>query len=344
MKHTHSLHLLAAGGVVKLFKSYDLKQRVNIHQDGDPVILCMMNSHSSHAGDVLAESLGCTPGFACYLTETVSGLELESQIIKEKAGGTVCIVLTYHVVNNKENASGLPLGRHLGSNATKSKPVPSAKKKSPSRRRRDRKRFHEFLERKKQRKINHVASSNNQESVSLQESVSKSSTAAVPSSPVQRTPPIDTHVTIEVPESITVATEIVPDPSAAVVPSPQSGPEEPTTAQEISPERGPEPESPVKRCICSVCRDFVDTDPLLSYHATCDNCGTPNTADNPLKPCARCMFRAYCSKVCQKSAWKAHHKAACSVEGGETAKLLRSTWTNSREIWLKHKLEPYKLP
>ena len=53
----------------------------------------------------------------------------------------------------------------------------------------------------------------------------------------------------------------------------------------------------------------------------CDNCGiTTKSNDNDndnkamtlLSPCGNCMKKFYCSKKCQKIAWKNHHKIECS--------------------------------
>ena len=44
----------------------------------------------------------------------------------------------------------------------------------------------------------------------------------------------------------------------------------------------------------------------------CGSCYTKGETGNPLKACAKCMVRYYCSKECQKIDWK-EHKHSCGI-------------------------------
>ncbi len=296
-----------------------------------------MNTPVSRRDENFAKKLQLEcPNFCGFVMEKVNGKRLSTYVLKEKGDGTVSVILTYHVVKNKDQ----PLRRHLEnkSSFTKNRSVsqkcdqttaPIRKKKSPSRRRRDKARFREFLEKKRLLK-NRKTDLDAKTEISPQNGVSISGPIA------QCTPPDDVEIPLEVPDTVTVTAQVPQEP--AITPE-----TDPVIDRESAPAVSSPVSSPVQTCICSVCQPFVDKDPLVGYYAACDNCDAPNTEEQPLKPCARCLFRAYCSKKCQKAAWRAHHKEFCTVEAGETAKLLRSTWNNSREIWLRHKLEPHKL-
>ncbi len=93
------------------------------------------------------------------------------------------------------------------------------------------------------------------------------------------------------------------------------------------------PASVAPSCVCEICQRFNDDDtsPLMKYLGTCDNCSKVWTDDEPLKPCSCCLFRAYCSKDCQKSAWRSHHKAIRDPEIGEEALGLRRGWMAARQ-------------
>ncbi len=291
-----------------------------------------------NSSEFSAEKLQIPASFSGYVAGIINGKSLSTYTVKENAGGSVCVILTYHMERNKEN--GQPIRRHLGKNA--SSPNKSGKKhKTPSRRRRDRERFHAFVEKMKARKIN---SRNPKSHVSAEAELSSPKTVSRITSPspgtVQSSPPSDLQATVEVSPTVTVTQQESAQASPTVSVTSQEGAK---AALETSTDSVSELEPPISMCICSVCRHFDDTDPLLSYYKTCDNCGTPNTEDNPLKPCSRCRFRAYCTKECQKIAWRAHHKAVCTDELGEQARILKNCWLKSRGIWQQHMLEPHKL-
>ncbi len=272
--------------------------------------------------------------FLEYVAEKINGKDLQSTCIQEKTGGRISVILTYQVpqhVSDDHDKTHAVARRHVGnrSNFNVSSPYRlnksgSKKHKTPSRRKRDRERFHAFVERKKARK-------RNQKSHDSAELCSPKTVSRV-TSPVP--------VSVEVSPTATVTHEEPAQVSPTVSVTPQ---EETAGAHETSTDSVSEPESPLTLCICSVCKHFDDTDPLLAYYETCDNCGTPNTEDHPLKPCSRCRFRAYCTKECQKIAWRAHHKAVCTTELGEQARILKNCWLKSRGIWQQHMLEPHKL-
>lgn len=57
----------------------------------------------------------------------------------------------------------------------------------------------------------------------------------------------------------------------------------------------------VKRPVSKVVRD----------NGSCDNCGKQGAVAGGLKTCKQCKAVRYCSKACQKAAWKGGHKRVC---------------------------------
>ncbi len=59
---------------------------------------------------------------------------------------------------------------------------------------------------------------------------------------------------------------------------------------------------------------------LTSYCFRCQHCPSADDDDEPLKTCARCHVRRYCSRDCQRNDWP-RHKAECAVlaAGGQPA-------------------------
>ncbi len=119
----------------------------------------MMTSHIFSAEDNLAKTLGLTPGFTKYLTEIVSGMQLESKHIMESAipGGKVTLSLTFitgldsQISQNGGNTTkAISRQRQRPAAADPVSNTTTRKKKSPSRQKRDRKRFREWLDRKKE--------------------------------------------------------------------------------------------------------------------------------------------------------------------------------------------------
>ncbi|KAI9009079.1 hypothetical protein DFJ74DRAFT_686761 [Hyaloraphidium curvatum] len=54
--------------------------------------------------------------------------------------------------------------------------------------------------------------------------------------------------------------------------------------------------------------------------ALCGECGAKATKDKKLQQCSRCHATWYCSRECQKEAWKLH-KDRCGKEGDEVIQL-----------------------
>ncbi len=245
---------------------------------------------------------------------TIKGKILEERFIKE-CGTKVTVTLTF---NDLEN---LPSNYHdhpsREPNTSQRKPVSntiSRKKKAPSRIKRDRKRFREWLDRRKDQQKSRKTSSENK-------TVSKEPSFA------QCSPPEDTTITVCRPESVTIVKPVSP-----VVAPPEPAPV--TPAESDIHDSHP--------CICDLCRTFIDVDPLKKYYQTCGNCGKPATELQPLKPCSRCLCCAYCGKECQTLSWKSKHKQECSKEIAEQVRAVRTSWTTAKEIWLKHKIEPFQ--
>jgi hypothetical protein len=53
-------------------------------------------------------------------------------------------------------------------------------------------------------------------------------------------------------------------------------------------------------------------DEYVAYHVTCDHCDKTETKRGKMKECGRCRSVFYCSKDCQRAAWK-KHKKTCST-------------------------------
>ncbi len=107
---------------------------------------CTPVEHSSEN----VEKLQIPASFSGYVAGIINGKSLANYTVKQKVDGSVSVILTYHMERNK----GQPLGRHLENKSSK----PAFKRKSPSRRRRDRERFRLFLERKKARRVQNAVS------------------------------------------------------------------------------------------------------------------------------------------------------------------------------------------
>ena len=60
---------------------------------------------------------------------------------------------------------------------------------------------------------------------------------------------------------------------------------------------------------------------------TCDACGEGGV---PLKCCAKCRDAWYCSKKCQREAWKDHHRAECEGYCSEDCRLADCAKISSR--------------
>ncbi len=175
---------------------------------------------------------------------------------------------------------------------------PAFKWKSPSRRCRDQERFRLFLERKKARKV--------QNAVSKQPSVAA----------VQCPPPSELTVPAHIPPTITLD-----KPPTADIPPTATLPQEPDIVSLPSPQN-----SLGSPCVCEICTVLKDVEPFSEEYGSCHNCGKPNTDECHLKPCAQCLGRAYCSRECQRGAWKTKHQAECSKDLGEKIRAVRKNF------------------
>ncbi len=256
--------------------------------------------------DIFVQKLQLTESFCGYVAEKVDGKLLANCSIKEGAGGSIFVGITYHVVGNKELsrrhlASGSTSKRKEATTKTQHSTQPrtfNTKKKTPSRIRRDRERFRRFVDRK----------------TLLKKSVSK------PVSPVVQCPP---------PPDIVITQSVTPP--SLTLPKPPS----------VAPPSRPETVPP---CNCDICRIFVDKLPFKDLYEVCDSCGKPNTEELTLRPCAQCLSTAYCCRQCQREAWKSKHKPICDKDTGVKIKRARETWNLAREVWLEHKQQPLSDP
>ena len=60
------------------------------------------------------------------------------------------------------------------------------------------------------------------------------------------------------------------------------------------------------------CQPFVYAIKSNYRHRVCDWC-LQLYNDGKVKACAACKYVCYCSKLCQKKAWKSHHKFECKM-------------------------------
>ncbi len=252
-------------------------------------------------GTNLGEKLQLNREFCLFIASKIGERSLEESGFKLRQNGDLTVTLSYKLT--KVNSTGHQRTTNSATSPSKShcqinKHPVSSKKKTPSRRRRDRERFRAFLERKKQRKSLQV-------------------TTPV-SDPVQCSPPNEVTVTVCDPPTVTFG-----EPPTAPTPA------EPT----VTPP-----------CTCDVCSVFQDIMPFQEEYTACHNCGKAATEESPLKPCAQCLARAYCTRECQRQAWKAKHKRECDAKLGEQIRRARKTWNNCKEIWLEHKTKPVVLP
>ncbi len=101
-----------------------------------------MASSGQHAPDdrrdILNQKLQLSNKFCEYVADKVEGWVLATTCIQERSGkGSISVILTYHMPHVSHDHGNLKDKRHLVNRSTgntKSKPVLSKKKKSPSRR------------------------------------------------------------------------------------------------------------------------------------------------------------------------------------------------------------------
>ncbi len=197
--------------------------------------------------------------------------------------------------------------------------------KTPSRRRRDRARFRAFLERKKQKKQQISATnsvpqtSNSQPKEPMPQQGSPSSEESVTvSSPILHTVPTITTTSPppELPSSSSDDSWItVSDDTPLESPTqPSATPAEPIPVP-------PQPQASVQHPypFKTVQERFAE------LYTNCGHCQLPSgDCLGGLKPCSRCLCRAYCSKECQRNDWKQGHKQYCSEEQGDKVREVRN--------------------
>ncbi len=250
--------------------------------------------------------LGLKPEIVSYWIAKSGGLVLESTNLCESSNGDFIVKFTYKLanqsvgkvrqnVNNKEN----PTKSHPISPDMPAK-VKSAKKKSPSRRRRDRERFRKWLERKKEKRTQEVLNS---------------ATVSTPSpsrSPKTRPSPVMSPPEIPGPSQPPVGT----DSDAAN-----------TLSDQVTPDQS-EPEAPSKEpCKCKDCERFtIDQEPYADLKQQCEWALCDITAaDMVLRNCTRCYMAAYCSREHQKEDWYIH-KDVCNAEDGAHCRQETEDW------------------
>ena len=245
--------------------------------------------------DDLSRILGITPEFLEYIQVSLKGKIVEQRCVKE-FGGKTTISFTFcdqeSEPKSKKSTKTQNGGKttiegsrhcktHQKDNSATNSINPPRKRKSPSRRKRDRMRFRMFLEKRKKQKT--------KTATELSPQTTRAVSTKSPIS-VQCAPPDEAVITVCRPPTVVLSKSA---PSS--VPIPQA----------------PDPVFPADSgshpCICKLCHAFVDVDPIAKYLQKCDSCGEAGTADTPLKPCARCLCVAYCSKKCQTAAWKRKH-------------------------------------
>ncbi len=295
-------------------------------QNECPAAMMTSRNFSSHT-NFLAKTLGSTPAFAKYLLQSVEGKLLETKVIKEKAGGATVVNLEFRPAKGGKTWRK---GRKKVDKQKSSQTPQKRKKKSPSRQRRD-----------KQRRIMFLARRN-------QLTVSKTNFPQCP-------PPEDKVITVLDPPVVKLSSPTdtdlftVTDPPSVDPPfvSPLDSSEATTAPDPKAVTLTTDPPT-AKRpgCVCDICNRFNangDVDPIIAHHKQCDNCGQPSSFTQPLKPCSRCLIRAYCGKKCQKADWS-EHKSYCNKKTGKDARELRVKWLEAREVWLEHIFEPLILP
>ncbi len=281
-----------------------------------------------HFGENKHDILGLKPDIVDYLTSKCRRYVLESSCLLENHCG-ITLTLKYITENS---------GKNLNKEKNGAKPPVSQlkKRKSPSRRKRDRERLISFRKRKLDLK-------------------NKRQTPNVPqcSPPQDETITVPNHTSLTVldPPAVTSPLVTVLDPPSVTLP-PQLPSQVPKTPVDVP--KSPNTVEPLTTskatgvyCLCDVCNRFntkgSDTDPISEQHVACNKCGKLATFMEPLKPCSRCVICAYCSKDCQRAHWP-DHKPHCKKETGVQARELRAKWHEAREVWLEHIFEPLLPP
>ena len=286
-----------------------------------------------------------------YIKQTMDGKQLVCKNIKE-SDGKVTLCLSY--CDQERVASQIP--RHFAEQNGKPKPVSSGmekssshikKKKSPSRIKRDRARFRNWLAKKQER----LKSRKQADTVSIAETESSlesqlsGSSIHSPSSP----------------ELSSSSPELPPPSSPELSPSspelsPSRSPHKPVSADILKEVEevllapsaddffGPYQKDCYETCNCSPCSPSFDISTEASQFVRdifrCDACLIPaDQAAEGLKRCMRCKCVAYCSKSCQVAHWKQQHKPVCDKmrEAAEHATIAKArAHLVQRELRISH--------
>ncbi len=262
--------------------------------------------------------LGLGPGFTQYLSGLIQGKCLETKTIKESAnpGGKITISLTYCAEKSTKRREISRNGGKTGTLANSSPTQKPRKKKTPSRLRRDRARFREFVRKKKLRKQANTESANIKSPQDTQ--ISKNPSQTPPSKPCHR--PLSAIALKEVEEFL-----LAPP------------------AEDF---HGPYLAQHCDSCECSPCSPSFDfTDSSCHYQRQideCDACATPaGQITGGLKRCGRCKYVGYCSKQCQSSHWKKQHKLVCermSFAAQEATEAAFQSFQVQKELRFGHQL------
>ncbi len=202
----------------------------------------------------------------------------------------------------------------------------SAKKKSPSRRRRDRERFRKFLEQKKRRKQTAAQSPQTQ---------SQDSQLSVNSNTIHQ-PSVTRHRSLSAGHwesrcrSLSVggyeeAEDIRTSPPAENI-------------------HGPFLEQHYNDCACPACVNEPSFDNMAAIFCGTRNCcywcGTPPCqVAGGLKKCTQCKCVAYCSKGCQLADWNQRHRVECKIKLEAAHKSVSLLWN----VRLRHKSHTHRL-
>ncbi len=231
------------------------------------------------AEENFAKNLGISLDLWKLLQARIEDKKLKASVVKETGSGSFSITLEYEPCRTENISVNGGKRTIVGSRQTSSvshvKPAPttfSPKKKSPSRRRRDRERFRKFLEQKKKRKQTAKSPQQPQDSqLSLNSNTPHQPTVTPPQS---RRPLSDT--------ACKEVEQILSSPS---------------------PENfcGPFLEKHYDDCACAACTSEPSYDTMANVFCDLRNCcswcgAPPCDVAGGLKKCTQCKCVAYCSK------------------------------------------------
>ncbi len=302
----------------------------------------MEGSHSSSEEKKISDFLQISQEYCSLLALQLKNRQIGLSTITETRSGSLKITLEYHLIVDKISNQKSPDSRHFGNDkhhASTSKARTPVKRKSPSRRKRDRERFRKFLERKREKKAGKTVS-RDLPNTSIPPPVQPSdlATASNATAPNQCPPPPDSSVT-PVSPSVPIDTS---HPTAESPPSEVShslaiGSSDSSDSDSPDSDSGSETQdSPADMqdvCNCGYCSptiaEVINFDPLNMF-IQCSYCeGHVSQFPRGLKQCSKCLSVAYCSRVCQSKDWKeGGHKADCCEE---KAALIRQFRQNSLE-------------